>query len=224
MNMKKLIAGLVVVGFGLFGSQALADDGPSRLIIGLDLSASNPLVTDNAYASKAGRRVGDEIGKLVYRSELSVRTFGAYDADANPFTFDAIASVNDEPEALKNDMTLFISNVPLLVQQGKLQTQPMTNIIAFMEELSLTLDCREMPTTIILVTDGVEDSEYVRLIHRDAQLPLPEKKIFYRCAELQILGLGRGINSPSETKRLREEWEKWAKAAGFKNFVGLNDW
>jgi hypothetical protein len=197
--------------------------GPSRLIVGLDLSASNPLVLDNRYAHKAALRVGDVVGDLAYRSEYSIRTFGAYDSSNNPFTFDAIVSVRNEAAALKNDTVTFISNVPLLVQQGKLKTQNMTNILAFLEELALNVDCDQMPTTVILVTDGVEDSEYVRLVHRNAHLP-KTKKIFKGCYELQILGIGRGVDSPSETKRLREEWKKWSKRAGFQEFNAYNDW
>jgi len=197
--------------------------GPSRLIVGLDLSASNPLVLDNRYAHKAALRVGGVVSELAYRSEYSIRTFGAYDSANNPFTFDAIVSVRNEAEALKNDTVTFISNVPLLVQQSKLVTQNMTNILAFLEELSLNVNCKEMPTTVILVTDGVEDSEYVRLVHRNAKLPRP-KKIFKGCYELQILGIGRGVDSPTETKRLRKEWASWAKRAGFQEFNAYNDW
>ncbi len=199
------------------------DGGPSRLIIGLDLSASNPLVTDNMYAYKAGRRVGEMVGELEYRSELTVRSFGSYDAEKNPLAIDTDVSVYAKPEVLKNQITMLIKGVPLLIKQGKLQTQNMTNIIAFLEETAINVDCGQLPTTIVLVTDGVEDSEYTRLIHRDAKLP-KTKKIFKGCKELQIIGVGRGINSPSETKRIRGEWKKWATKAGFENFHAVNDW
>ena len=109
------------------------------------------------------------------------------------------------------------------MKRGQLDTQNYTNILAFMEELSIELDCKELPTQIILITDGIEDSEYVRLIHRDAKLPRP-KRIFKNCYELQILGVGRGITSPTETNRIREQWKKWAKSAGFAKFTAVNDW
>jgi hypothetical protein len=41
---------------------------------------------------------------------------------------------------------------------------------------------------------------------------------------MEILGLGQGTGSPVETTRLRTEWSRWAAAAGFGRFVGLNDW
>ena len=43
-------------------------------------------------------------------------------------------------------------------------------------------------------------------------------------ATLVILGLAQGVNDPRETQRLRDEWTAWAQAAGFKSFIGLNDW
>lgn len=198
-------------------------DAPRRLIVGLDLSASNPLVDDTSYARKAGSRISGEFEDLAFRSEVRIRTFGAYDSSSNPFSFDATVSTRQRADVLAREMNTFISNIPLLVRSGRLKTQPYTNILAFLEELSLNVDCSNLPTQIILVTDGVEDSEYVRLKYRDAVLPKP-KKIFRGCYELQILGIGRGIDSVTETNRIREEWKKWAKRAGFLTFSAVNDW
>lgn len=200
-------------------------DAPRRMIIGLDLSASNPLVEDVAYAQKVGRRLHKEIETLEYRSELKLRTFGAYGASNNPISMDVTISTRTKARADVNarEINTFVSNIPNLVNRGQLDTQNYTNILAFMEELSVELDCKELPTQVILVTDGIEDSEYVRLIHQNAKLPKPGK-IFRNCYELQILGVGRSMRSPSETNRIREEWRKWAKYAGFKKYTAVNDW
>lgn len=198
-------------------------DAPRRLIVGLDLSSSNPLVVDTSYARKVAKRIRKDFEDLAFRSEVQIRTFGAYDSSSNPFAFDATISTRQRPEVLGRDMETFISNIPNLVNQGKLETQPYTNILAFLEETAIELDCQTLPTQIILVTDGVEDSEYVRLKYRDAKLPRP-KKIFAGCYELQMLGIGRGINSVTETNRIRKEWQTWAKRAGFKKFLAVNDW
>ena len=196
---------------------------PRRVIVGLDFSSSNPLVVDAPYARKVGARIRDEFETLAFRSEVRIRTFGAYDSSSNPFSYDATISTKQRPEVLGRDMETFITNIPLLVKQGKMETQPYTNILAFLEELAIELDCSTLPTQIILVTDGVEDSEYVRLKYRDAKLPRP-KKIFSGCYELQMLGVGRGIDSVTETARIRKEWKDWAKRAGFKKFKAVNDW
>jgi hypothetical protein len=198
-------------------------NAPRRMIIGLDLSASNPLVEDRAYAQKVGRRLNKEIESLQFRSEMRLRTFGAYGASNNPIAFDAKVSTKARPEVLGRDVNAFVSNIPNLVERGELSTQSYTNILAFLEELSIELDCNELPTQIILVTDGIEDSEYVRLGYQNSKLPRP-KKIFKNCFELQILGVGRSVKSPTETNRIRDEWKKWAKYAGFKKYTAVNDW
>ena len=77
---------------------------------------------------------------------------------------------------------------------------------------------------MILATDGIEDSVYARLDDPDDHLPAPEGKPFAGCTELQILGIGEGTRSPIKTTRLRDEWIRWAREAGFAKFQGLNDW
>ena len=86
------------------------------------------------------------------------------------------------------------------------------------------IGCGGMPTTVVLASDGIEDSDYVRLQRAGSHLPAPDGRPFRGCAEMEILGLGQGSNSPMVTTRLRGEWTRWAAAAGFARFVGLNDW
>ena len=81
-----------------------------------------------------------------------------------------------------------------------------------------------MPTTIILATDGIEDSQYARLDDPSDHLPDAQGRPFAGCSELQILGIGEGTRSPIKTARLRSEWTRWAHEAGFARFEGLNDW
>jgi hypothetical protein len=80
-----------------------------------------------------------------------------------------------------------------------------------------------MPTTVILASDGVEDSDYARLGHGDG-LPRPERGLYRGCVRLAIFGIGQGTGSPIMTTRLRQQWDGWAHAAGFARFEGLNDW
>ncbi len=197
---------------------------PERLVIGLDLSKSNPLIADPRFAAKVGARVADRIRTLGFASEVHVRTFGSYDGGANDFHYDAVLSVRERPERVAADVERLIAGTPLLIARGRWQAQDWTNILAFLDNVSHSVGCGGMPTTVILASDGVEDSEYARLEHRRAHLPPPDGAPFAGCAELQILGLGQGMRSPSETVRLREEWARWAGAAGFARFAGLNDW
>ncbi len=110
------------------------------------------------------------------------------------------------------------------MRSGKWKSQDNTNILAFLDNISQSIGCAGMPTTVVLASDGIEDSEYVRLQKADAHLPAPDGRPFRGCAEMQILGIGQGTHSPMETTHLRAEWTRWAAAAGFAKFLGLNDW
>jgi hypothetical protein len=195
-----------------------------RLIIGLDISKSNPLVDDPAFAAKVGMRIANMVSKLGFASEVHVRTFGSFEASSNPFYYDTLISTRARPEAVAAEVQKLISGTPLLVKRGKWVSQQTTNILAFMDNISNSIGCAKLPTTVILASDGIEDSEYVRLQNPGTHLPPPDGKPFRGCTELQILGVGQGTRSPKETVRLRNEWAKWSWRAGFTKFTGLNDW
>jgi hypothetical protein len=133
-------------------------------------------------------------------------------------------STHARPEAVAAEIQKLIAGTPMLVERGKWISQNNTNIIAFMDNAVQSIGCSGMPTTVILATDGIEDSEYARLDREDARLPGPNGRPFRGCAELQMLGVGQGTRSPTETARLRAQWSHWAQAAGFAHFLGLNDW
>src|SRR5690242_1800228 len=56
---------------------------PRRIIIGLDISKSNPLVDNAAFADKVAVRISNIVKGLGMASEVHVRTFGSYDASSN---------------------------------------------------------------------------------------------------------------------------------------------
>jgi hypothetical protein len=197
---------------------------PERVIIAIDLSKSNPLIDDPAFAQKVAARVASEVSGLGFASEVHVRTFGSYDSGTNNFHYDAVLSVRNRPDHVAAEIARLISGTPALVQSGRWRAQGSTNILAFLDNVSQAFTCNGMKTTVILASDGIEDSEYARLGHASSHLPVPPGRPFAGCAELQILGLGEGTGSPSETVRLRDEWTSWAHATGFARFQGLNDW
>jgi hypothetical protein len=207
---------------------AYADDETdrpaTRIVIGLDLSRSNPLTLDPQFAAKVGARIADQVRRLGFASEVHLRTFGSYDATANPFYFDTMISARARPEVVASEVERVVSGTPQLVASGKWKSQGRTNILAFLDNVLRSQGCGGMPTTIILATDGIEDSQFARLDDREDHLPDPDGRPFAGCDGLQILGIGEGTRSPIKTARLREEWTRWAQAAGFAHFVGLNDW
>jgi hypothetical protein len=229
-----IVIGAVVVGAVPGGISARASSvtdarveaakSARRLIIAIDLSKSNPLIRDSAFATKAGLRIAHMIETMGFASEVHVRTFGEYGSSANDFYYDAVLSIRQRPADVAAEVSRLIANTPALVKRGAWKAQNTTNILAFLDNAAHSFGCAGMPTDVVLATDGIEDSEYTRLIHANAHLPKPEGAPFKGCAELLILGLAQGQNSPQMTERLRTEWQRWAIAAGFATFVGLNDW
>src|SRR5476651_331903 len=239
--MKIMLA--LVTATGLVGGGALAIDAtrepapivmasvddsamaaPRRVIIGLDISKSNPLVDDPAFAAKVGARIANIVRGLGFASEVHVRTFGSYDSSSNNFAYDALISTRNRPDHAGDEVQKLISGTPQLVKSGRWKSQVRTNILGFLDNIAQSIGCGGIPTTVILASDGIEDSEYVRLQRTGAKLPAPSGAPFRGCAEMEILGIGQGTNSPIETTRLRAEWARWAQAAGFAKFIGLNDW
>lgn len=205
---------------------ASSPNPPRTVVIGIDLSSSNPLIREDAFAAKVAARVAPMIAGLAPRSRVYLRSFGAYNSSANlPLTLDiVIAPKTARAEDIASLMANVIAGVPKMVRQGRLQEQMSTNIVPFLQNVSRMVDCRAMPTHVVLASDGVEDSQVARLQRRGTTLPPPQGTYFSGCEELMILGIGRGLNSPADTERLRAEWTYWAQATGFRRFAGLNDW
>jgi len=197
---------------------------PQQILIGLDLSKSNPLVEDPAYAARVSKRLGEELRALPVRSRVMVRTFGVYDASSNPLKIDQVISARARPEEVAAGIETLVANLPRLVEEGKLSSQMMTYISAFLGTMSQSLDCSTLPTRVILLTDGAEDSDLVKLKRSGTAMPAPSGPLYQGCDELVMLGLGQGFNDPATTARFREAWGAWAKAAGFERFTGLYDW
>ena len=199
---------------------------PRTIVIGIDLSTSNPLIRDEGFAMRVGQRIRPMIANLPPHSRVLLRSFGAYNSQANaPLTLDITIAPKTAPaEKIADFVGTVVGGIPQMVRQGRIQTQNATNIVPFLLNVSRVVDCRAMPTHVILASDGVEDSQVARLSSRQATLPAPNVAPFPGCEELEILGIGRGLNSPADTERLRGEWAFWAQAAGFQRFMGLNDW
>ncbi|MBI1260569.1 MAG: hypothetical protein GC184_02475 [Rhizobiales bacterium] len=197
---------------------------PQTIIIGLDLSKSNPMVTDDAYAARAGAKAVEDLYELPLKSRVLLRTFGSYEVTSNGLKIDQRISSHAKPDQVAEGIATIIANVPTLVRSGKLAAQSKTNIVPFLETMSQVVDCQDAEVHVILLTDGFEDSEYAHLTSRGGRLPAPSTAMYKGCASLTILGIGQGGGSPSATQNLREEWRGWAKTAGFEHYAGLYDW
>src|ERR1700754_3461624 len=127
----------------------LAEDAaiaPPRIIIGLDISKSNPLVDNAAFADKVAVRISNIVKGLGMASEVHVRTFGSYDASSNNFYYDARISARNRPQVVAAEIHKLIAGTPLLVSSGKWRSQENTNILAFLDNVSQSIGCGGMPT------------------------------------------------------------------------------
>ncbi len=207
-------------------SQQQVKLGPRTLLIGVDLSQSNPLVRDDDFARRVAERIRPMIADLSPRSRVMLRSFGSYNGEANTsITLDVtIAPKTARAQDIAGIVAQVIATIPARVRAGKLQAQPFTNIVPFLQNMSRILSCTKEETYVILATDGVEDSQLTNLRNWNATLPPPAKAPFAGCQEMQILGIGRGLNSPRDTERLIALWREWAARAGFIKYSALNDW
>jgi len=199
---------------------------PTTLVIGVDLSQSNPLVRDDGFASRVADRVRPMILGMAPRSRVVLRSFGSYDENSKgTLSLDiVIAPKTARAEDISQLVGQAIAGIPNMIRSGRLRAQPDTNIVPFLMNMSRVTNCSEMPTFYVLASDGVEDSQVANLSRRGASLPAPAVAPFPGCEQLQILGIGRGLKSPADTERLIGEWQFWSQRAGFKSFIGLNDW
>lgn len=224
--MRVLTVALMILlagGCDLLPGQA-APTRPQHIVIGLDLSKSNPLVINQLYASKVGKRIGGMIKNLPMKSRVTLRTFGVYNATFNTLRLDRQISRRNPADSVANVVSGLIAGIPQLVNRGTLTAQNKTNILSFLDNMGQVVDCEALETIVILASDGIEDSELARQSRDIEHLPAPVGTPFQGCKRMEILGIGQGINSPTITGRLRRQWEEWARAAGFEEFRGLNDW
>ena len=208
-------------------SADLPDEKPTDLVIGLDVSASTLLLTNSEYATKVAQRVGSEIQSLRPRSRVTLRSFGTYESKGNELLrYDVTISSVNRPETVEQLIETIITSIPLLVRRGTIKPQMQTNILGFLDNRAQLTECERYKTLIVLVSDGMEDSELGQLTRLDSKLPLPSSRIFNHCDKLQILGIGTGSHNhdPAFTDHLRQQWLAWAAAAGFVAFEALNDW
>lgn len=197
------------------------------LVIGIDLSTSNPMTRDASFAQKVANWLRPRILGMGPKSLVYMRTFGSYDAAQNQMKVDRkISAKRNTPADIADLVTGIVAGVPQLIANRRLQAQNQTNILAFLDNMSKLVSCGpgKQPVTVVLASDGIEDSELGNLAGGTGALPLPSQPLFKDCKALIILGLGQGTRSPAKTRQLFEQWQAYARAAGFQEFQGLNDW
>lgn len=163
------------------------------------------------------------VSTLPPRSMVTLRTLGDYNPKDELIRQDWTISRLNRAEDVAHILEMVVGAIPSLVAKHRIKPQMTTNILGFLQNMAQVVDCKTYRTDVVLLSDGMEDSPYVRLTNTHVTLPLPPSPIFHDCEELEILGIGSGSHDPRLTPYLRDQWGAWAKAAGFKTFTGLND-
>lgn len=178
-----------------------------------DLSASNPLVESEQYASNVADRLEQELLKLPQGTYVRVETFGALGLPDNLKRWTTRITRKNSPQKVAPQLRTIIKKF----HSGEIASQGATNIVSFLEFGEF--NCADNDT-IFLVTDGIEFSEYVpntqAFVEGKASLPEPEKDLLDGCS-LTFIGLGQraeGQLLPSYIKNIRSQWRSWCRAAG----------
>lgn len=178
------------------------------LTIGIDLSASNPLLGHKNFAYVASQHVASEINKLKDGDVVHVKTFGSRTDALNLLNPTFEISRRMKSQKVAGIVAQYIQSLP----EQKEISQSSTYLVAWLEFTS-GFNCTE-GSQILVITDGLESSSYVdgnQLLQGKKNLPKAEVNL-KGCA-LTFYGLGAGW-MPQQVKIVRNEWERWAEQAG----------
>lgn len=203
----------------LLFSLGAAFAGPAQaktLTIGLDVSASNPVVGSPSFAKAAGAHAGKAVAALAPGDTVVLRVIG--DRRVENARSETITITRRMPAAMAGrKIGAYIAALPARLQgdgQGE------TSIIAW-----FTLNdfkCAE-DGAVIVYTDGVENSEVIsgdRFL-AGRPLPKPEARNLNGCA-VSMIGVGQSAQGEIPLKtitRMTSAWAAWLKAAGAKAAV-----
>ena len=184
--------------------------GAKTLTIGLDVSASNPLLSSEAYARSAAVYVRDKVAALQPGDVVALHTLG--DRSLANFPAERIQiSRRERADKVGARIAQFIASMPSKNFEG----QASTNILGFFAFGQF--DCAN-GGDVLLLTDGIESSPDMnaeRLL-AGKSLPRPEKNGLSGCT-VTMFGVGQsrsGEWSPLQIKHIRTAWTAWMGVAG----------
>jgi len=197
-----------------------------NVIILIDLSNSSLHVSNELFARKAARHIEGIIDGLPLGSFVELRTFGDYDRSKNILSFTFMLSRNkgQRPADVKQNIALFIGNLPKLISDGKLVLQETTSLIGELTILSERIDTTRK-TRIIVLSDMLEysaDADCYKLI-KTKKGKLPDSSMILDGTVITALGAGYGCKSSAENNRLKAMWSEWFEKAGASEFQYLSD-
>ena len=177
------------------------------LTIGSDLSQSNPLLQDANFNQQAVSYVVAQIRALKRGDVVVLKTFGGL-ADSQNFKSKSFTIKRHNAKKIAKYAAHHITKLASLSE-----AQKSTNLVAWLQRGRF--DCAN-DSQIILLTDGIEASEYVSpsaLLLGKANLPNPNKRHQLKGCEVVFFGLGVG-RPDKQNNILLDEWHGYFEKAG----------
>ncbi|MDX6771005.1 MAG: hypothetical protein SF051_15850 [Elusimicrobiota bacterium] len=213
---------------------------PTLLVIGVDVSQSNPLLLGpqfDAYREASRQRVRDAVGAMEAGSRVMIRTFG--DNLATPRSL-GVADAELIPQPRHPDARFrrvetlrpliaeaVVQKVDLAIESGRADPDDYTRITRFIEAMSAPVAAHSVfqnpvrgavprGVRFLLLTDGIEDDPPNGRLLRGGALPASPGFTVPNCAELRLVGFGQARTTlPSDAlTRMRDEWRRWSGAVG----------
>ncbi len=195
------------------------------LNIALDVSASVPLIHQDAAAAAVAAYLKKRVNELELGDQIEVKFVGEYGAGENFRQLSLRISRQNRASEVASAVERIVAGLPRMQRDSKIRPQEATNLIGYLEDQATRLRCDEQPTEIIMITDGIESSTLVdglSLVTGKSKLPAPSSPILSGCL-MTMIGIGQinGGGGPMITRNLVAAWTTWAAQAGIKTFSAL---
>ena len=220
--MRKIILAALATTF-------LASPAAAELWVGLDTSDSAPLFLEDNQAAAAGETVAAAIRDLNRGDRIRILSFGESGVSNRQIDLTVELSSRNRPELIAGQVQTIIASLPQRTRDGQLHLETQTNAVGFLERIGPLLDCQNEPTTVLLMTDGIEWSTAVtgRELLQGAPLPAPSGPILQGC-HVVFWGLGqqqRGFgHDDSWYPILRTAWADFMRQAGVASFDAYGEY
>lgn len=216
MNIRKALVSLVLIACA---TSALAQEAVTRTIIAPDKSGSSTFLYEEASADAMAQYAHDYIAGLTPPHSLLVLAVGDEGLAARDIQVRAEITNrrSGRPDRIAPQIAQILGSLPSLVKSGQLEADDTTSLVAFFNALEPV--CAEMPTRVILFTDGVEWSAQTdgrAFLQGQADLPAPTRPFLSGC-HVEMHGIGQlkaDMDSSGLEARLIPIWRDWLTAAG----------
>ena len=206
MNMRKTLL-LIAIGIALIVAATTARS--KTLTAALDLSGSNPLISDPNFAHGAAAYLHKEIAQLKAGDTVRLVTLGSRQASQNLRYQEIVLGRRSRPNDVANTIAEIIRSLPA---HAAAHQQSATNLLAFLE-FTGGFGCADKGRLVVL-TDGLESSSLISGEDlATGKKPLPKPDVDLSGCHITFYGLGAGWQ-PQTVKTVRKAWQSWSDAAG----------